>query len=61
MTRTTIDLEHFRARVLQDALDQATVDYWLRRATDLAKALPRPGDFLGNSTPAERAAREQPT
>lgn len=27
-------LEHFRARVLQDALDQATEAYWLHRAAE---------------------------
>lgn len=31
-----LDLEHFRARVLQDALSQATADYWLNRAETLA-------------------------
>ena len=29
-----------------------------RRADDKARALPRPGDYLGRSTPAERARRE---
>lgn len=61
MARLQLDLEHFQLRVLQDALDQATVDHWIRRAHGIAQALPRPGDYLGNSTPAEREAREQRT
>jgi hypothetical protein len=32
-------VEHFRYRVLQDALDQCTVDYWLRYAHDHAHYL----------------------
>ena len=31
-----LDLEHFRARVLQDALDQATVSHWLARHAALS-------------------------
>lgn len=30
-----LDVEHFRARVLQDALAEATSSYWLRRAVEL--------------------------
>ena len=30
-------IEHFRARVLQDALNEATASYWRRRAEDFAK------------------------
>jgi hypothetical protein len=29
-------VEHFRARVLQDALNEATATYWLRRAEQFA-------------------------
>lgn len=36
MNPNVIDLEHFRARVLQDALQEATEAYWLRRAKTLA-------------------------
>ena len=32
-----IDIEHFRARVLQDALTEATATYWLRRAQDFER------------------------
>jgi hypothetical protein len=53
-----LDLEHFRARVLQDALDQATVGHWLARHAALSAALPRPGDFTGGASPDELNARE---
>ena len=39
-------LEHFGRRVLQDALSEATADYWRRRANDLRAARHRAGDFL---------------
>lgn len=48
-----LDVEHFRARVLQDALNEATIGYWLGRARDLAKALHRPGDHPGQRTPEQ--------
>src|SRR3546814_21094895 len=53
-----LDLEHFRARVLQDALDQATIGHWLRRHAALSASLPRPDDYAGEATPAELDARE---
>jgi len=36
-------LDHFRARVLQDALNEATAAYWLRRAETFEDARTRPG------------------
>jgi hypothetical protein len=42
-----LDLEHFRARVLQDALSEATAQYWLRRAHQFQQAAPRKGDYHG--------------
>jgi hypothetical protein len=42
-----IDLDHFRARVLQDALTEATAQYWLRRAEQLEAAAPKPDDYRG--------------
>lgn len=62
--RRPVDLadyvEHFRARVLQDALNEATAAYWLRRAETFEWACSRPGDLLGpHTTPAQRAARDQ--
>lgn len=53
-----LDLSHFRARVLQDALDQATVGHWLARHAALSASLPRPGDYTGRASSAEMAARE---
>lgn len=43
-------VEHFRARVLQDALNEATASYWIGRAEAFEAARPRPGDFTGNAT-----------
>lgn len=56
-----VDLEHFQARILQDALDQATIHYWLRRHAALSAALPRPGDFIGSATAEDLKAREEAT
>jgi hypothetical protein len=36
MSRDTIDVDHFRARVAQDALNEATSGYWLDRAVTFA-------------------------
>lgn len=48
MTRGfAIDLDHFRARILQDALTEATAHYWIRRAEAFEAAAPRPGDYHG--------------
>lgn len=46
-------VDHFRTRVLQDALAEATADYWRRRALSFETALPRPGDFTGRATPEQ--------
>lgn len=43
-------LEHFQARVLQDALAEATSSYWLHRAEQLEDARPRPGEHHGSLT-----------
>lgn len=53
MSALVLDVEHFRARVLQDALNEATIGYWLGRARDLAKALHQPGDHPGQRTPEQ--------
>jgi hypothetical protein len=52
-------LAHFRARVLQDALNEATGTYWTRRAHALEDARSRPGDHPGTRDPAWHAARNQ--
>lgn len=46
-------VEHFRRRILQDALAEATAEYWRRRAQTLEAALPRRGDFTGRATPEQ--------
>lgn len=51
-------LEQFRSRVLQDALSEALPSYWTRRAAQWREALPREGDFLGESTEQDRTRRE---
>ncbi|MCB0889205.1 MAG: hypothetical protein KDB38_07435 [Nocardioidaceae bacterium] len=39
-------LDHFARRVLLDAINEATADYWRRRAKALRAARHRPGDYL---------------
>jgi hypothetical protein len=48
-----IDIEHFRARLLQDCLTEATAMHWLGRSQAFRDAAPRPSDFHG------RASRDQ--
>lgn len=45
-----IDLDHFRARILQDALTEATAQYWLHRAHQFQQAAPRVGEYHGSAT-----------
>jgi hypothetical protein len=45
-----IDIDHFRARILQDALTEATASYWERRAKQFEDAAPRKGDRHFNAT-----------
>ena len=40
-------VDHFRARVLQDALTEALRSTWLRRADAFEAAMHKPGDFPG--------------
>ena len=48
-----LDLDHFRARILQDALTEATAAYWLRRADQLEAAAPQRSDYRGNASPEQ--------
>jgi hypothetical protein len=43
-------VEHFRTRVLQDALTEALRSTWLRRADAFEAAKHKPGDYLGRRT-----------
>ncbi|MDN5978109.1 hypothetical protein [Acidipropionibacterium jensenii] len=55
-----LDLLNWSAlRLLQEALLDGDVRYWERRAKDFEWARPRPGEWLGQSTEAERAERDQ--
>lgn len=53
----TEHVDHFRYRVLQDCLAEATAAYWNRRAESFERAIPRPGDFVGSATPEDVEAR----
>jgi hypothetical protein len=46
----SIDIDHFRARILQDALTEATAQYWLQRAEQFEDAAPRLDEYRGNAT-----------
>jgi hypothetical protein len=55
----TAYVEHFRRRVLQDALAEATNKYWQRRADTFEKARPQPGDFRGHATDVNLAEADR--
>jgi hypothetical protein len=46
----SIDIDHFRARLLQDCLTQATAQYWIHRAHQFQQAAPRLDEYHGNAT-----------
>lgn len=50
-------VEHCRARFLQDALAEATADYWRHRAQAFRDAQPREGDYPGRATPEQIEAQ----
>lgn len=52
-------LAQFAGRLLQDALAEATSDYWRRRGEAFLAAAPKPGDFNGRATPEEIRERGQ--
>lgn len=54
-----LDVAHFRARVLQDALTEGTAAYWERRAAQWDAVRPRPGDFTGKATPEDLEALDR--
>ncbi len=51
MSRPSLDVDHFRARVLQDALNEALPGYWEHRADTFARV----GTLTAAAT--ERACR----
>jgi hypothetical protein len=48
-------LEHFAARVLTDAINEASASYWRRRAQAFRDAAPRRRDYTGQATLTELA------
>lgn len=52
-------LEQFAARVLRDALNEATPAYWTRRAAQLEAARPVQGEFHGQATREQLSERWQ--
>lgn len=50
---------HFQHRVIQDALNQATRNYWLRRADEFEWAKPRLDDFHEEASNAELSRQWQ--
>jgi hypothetical protein len=44
---------HLAARVLQDALTEATAEYWLHRADQFEAAAPKLGEYHGHATQEE--------
>jgi hypothetical protein len=49
----SIDIDHFRARILQDCLTEATAQYWVHRAHQFQQAAPRLEEFHGDATREE--------
>ncbi len=43
-------VQHFQHRVLTDALNEATADYWRRRGDVFEAAQPKRGDWPGQAT-----------
>ena len=52
-----LDLEHFTRRVILDAFNEATSQWWLRRAATFEDCRPRPGEFRGQQTPEQLRAK----
>lgn len=52
-------LDHFGARVLRDALNEATAGYWDQRAAAFEWARPRPGDYTGYASEMSLRAQDK--
>jgi benzoyl-CoA reductase/2-hydroxyglutaryl-CoA dehydratase subunit BcrC/BadD/HgdB len=50
VTTLHIDIEHFKARLLQDALTEATAQYWIHRANQFQQAAPRLNEYHGQAS-----------
>lgn len=53
----TASLSQFQRRVLQDAINDARRQWWLKRAEDFERAKPHPNDYHGRATLDELRAR----
>lgn len=56
-TRGADYAEHFTARVVQDAVNEALAATWQRRRAAFLAALPRPTDYRGRATLEELGQR----
>jgi len=54
----SINLDHFSARILQDAFMTGRQSFWKRRAHEFESARSRPNDYLGKATAADVAAMD---
>jgi len=54
-----VDAAQLGRRVAQDCFAEAAAATWWRRAETLRWAMSRPGDFTGNATQEEIAARDR--
>ena len=54
----SINLDHFSARILQDAFMTGRQSFWKRRAREFEAARSRPGDYHGQATAEEIAQRD---
>lgn len=52
-------ITQFQRRIIQDALTEASADYWLGRAARFDAARPRPGDYTGGATPEQLAEQDR--
>lgn len=60
MTADLIEhIDHFQRRVVQEAIADATAEYWTRRAEAFEAAAPRLGDFNGRATLRDLRAAEK--
>ncbi len=52
-------LTQHQRRVIQDALTEASSDYWNRRAAQFEAARPQPGDYTGHATAEALESRDR--
>lgn len=55
----SVDLDQFARRLVQDALTEATVGYWRRRADTFDSACSVPGEYTGAASAEEVAERDE--